>query len=954
MSYQAFLSYSHAADDQLAPALQSALQRFAKPWYRRRALRIFRDKTSLSANPALWPAIERALVEAEHLLLLASPEAASSPWVAREVAWWLEHRSGDTLLVVLTGGDLAWDPAAGDFDWQRTSALAASLRGRFPEEPLYVDLRWAKASTDLSLRHSLFRAAILDLAAPLHGRPKDELDGEDVRQHRRTRAVTAAALLAILALAGAAGYEALLAIRQRDEAVRQRGIAVQAQGFAQEQQRHAERERDRAERAAVAERQAREAEARQRQIAEDKRREAEREKNLAVARQLATQSDLLATKAAQTVDLLELRALLAAESLRRSPDFEDRHAVDTSLDGLPARTVRLAYAPTGYEKITFSADGRRLAVAQEKTVWVFDPASGAVVLRVPLPEAIESLALSPDGRRLAVGAFQGSALIVDTSTGARLATISTPRLVKALAWSPDGQHLVLGTYDGTVQLSATSSGGVLWSVRQKATVQVLAFSPDGRLVVASCEDATSHLLDAANGHEIGALAGTAPVQGIAFHPFGKLAATANGSGTVGLFKMPEGTKKDEIPEPPPADFAAAGSHDGVTVAFSRDGTYLATTGGSGTVRIFDLHGGGLGLAAPARRWDHQGYLVALAFAGDGRLLAANEKGRVLAFEPGLALPLGLAGEVLSEDGSALVSGMDWKATLYATATGERRFQHPDIEPLVALSADGRILAAPERYGRGRVRVFALPGGAESPAILAAGEVQALILSGDGGRLALRTEDGLVQLFATATGRELARWPGLPQGPLALSRDGRSLARAEAAGVRIVDLASGREATWRGSGAVPGTTVTVLAWSRDGRSVAVGMADGAVRILDRTTLSARAGLFANGVAALAWSPDGRHLAAGGGDGHRVGEVHVFETATGRQVARLVSSVAVSALAFGPGGSLVTLAEEHVEHRLWRSADLVEEACSRLTRNLTREEWRQYLGGEAYLKTCPGLP
>ena len=59
MLYKAFISYSHAADDRLAPALQSALHSFAKPWYRLRAIRVFRDKTSLSVNPALWPSIER-------------------------------------------------------------------------------------------------------------------------------------------------------------------------------------------------------------------------------------------------------------------------------------------------------------------------------------------------------------------------------------------------------------------------------------------------------------------------------------------------------------------------------------------------------------------------------------------------------------------------------------------------------------------------------------------------------------------------------------------------------------------------------------------------------------------------------------------------------------------------------------------------------------------------------
>ena len=35
-AYAAFISYSHAVDGKLAPAIHMALQRFAKPWYRRR------------------------------------------------------------------------------------------------------------------------------------------------------------------------------------------------------------------------------------------------------------------------------------------------------------------------------------------------------------------------------------------------------------------------------------------------------------------------------------------------------------------------------------------------------------------------------------------------------------------------------------------------------------------------------------------------------------------------------------------------------------------------------------------------------------------------------------------------------------------------------------------------------------------------------------------------------
>ena len=55
--YDASISYSHSADRPLAVAVQTGLQQFAKPWYQRRALRVFRDESSLSATPELWPTI---------------------------------------------------------------------------------------------------------------------------------------------------------------------------------------------------------------------------------------------------------------------------------------------------------------------------------------------------------------------------------------------------------------------------------------------------------------------------------------------------------------------------------------------------------------------------------------------------------------------------------------------------------------------------------------------------------------------------------------------------------------------------------------------------------------------------------------------------------------------------------------------------------------------------------
>src|SRR3954466_4783603 len=87
--YNAFISYNHSTDSNLAAALQSALHRFAKPWYKLRALHIFRDQTNLGLNPALWSRVRGALVQSLFSLLLASPEAGISLWVAKEAEYWL-------------------------------------------------------------------------------------------------------------------------------------------------------------------------------------------------------------------------------------------------------------------------------------------------------------------------------------------------------------------------------------------------------------------------------------------------------------------------------------------------------------------------------------------------------------------------------------------------------------------------------------------------------------------------------------------------------------------------------------------------------------------------------------------------------------------------------------------------------------------------------------------------
>jgi hypothetical protein len=237
-TYAAFLSYSHAADELLAPRLQSGLQRFAKPWWKRRALRIFRDEASLSANPHLWSSITRALDDSGWFVLLLSPDAAASEWVNREVEYWLDRKGPDRIIPVVTDGEFAWVDGNVVSD-----AAPPALRGAFSDEPRWVDLRFARSEEQLDLKNPRFSAAVADIASAVRGVPKDELESEEVRQHRRTvrTAWAVAAVVTLFAMIAAAA--ALFALDQRDdaqaaaEAEAEQRLAAEAARAAEELQR---------------------------------------------------------------------------------------------------------------------------------------------------------------------------------------------------------------------------------------------------------------------------------------------------------------------------------------------------------------------------------------------------------------------------------------------------------------------------------------------------------------------------------------------------------------------------------------------------------------------------------------------------------------------------------------------------------------------------------------------
>ena len=209
--YDVFISYSHRADATVARTIESGLKNMGRRWNERRALEVFRDEASLSASPHLWQTLADRLDSSRYAVVLLSPEAAESQWVNQEIEHFLGNHDEENLLLALTAGTIEWDNQASGWTNDST-AVPPNLRGRLTTEPCWVDLRWAREITDLDVRDTRFRGAVATLAAPVHGLSKDELEGEDIRQHRRFVRLRRGAVGALVLLVFALGVASIMAL----------------------------------------------------------------------------------------------------------------------------------------------------------------------------------------------------------------------------------------------------------------------------------------------------------------------------------------------------------------------------------------------------------------------------------------------------------------------------------------------------------------------------------------------------------------------------------------------------------------------------------------------------------------------------------------------------------------------------------------------------------------------
>ena len=103
-------------------------------------------------------------------------------------------------MIGVTEGTILWDESKNDFDWQWTDCLSENLKEQFNEQPLFVDFREVKSKLDLSSENPDFRKKAAVFAASIHGKPLNDLYGEDVRIRRNTVRITTAIIMLLIGL----------------------------------------------------------------------------------------------------------------------------------------------------------------------------------------------------------------------------------------------------------------------------------------------------------------------------------------------------------------------------------------------------------------------------------------------------------------------------------------------------------------------------------------------------------------------------------------------------------------------------------------------------------------------------------------------------------------------------------------------------------------------------------
>jgi tRNA A-37 threonylcarbamoyl transferase component Bud32 len=286
-----------------------------------------------------------------------------------------------------------------------------------------------------------------------------------------------------------------------------------------------------------------------------------------------------------------------------------------------------------------------------------------------------------------------------------------------------------------------------------------------------------------------------------------------------------------------------GPKGGGQLAFSPDGSRIATASQDGKVQVWDVASG----KEEATAEGHRDGANCVAFSPDGTRLASGGKDRAVRF---------------------------WDAT-----SGKETLRALDTtgEVLgVAFSPDGSLVAAAARGkdDSGEVRVWR---GATGKMVLSFDALKApaagVAFSLNGKRLAVAVRDGTVKAWEVATGKDLytiRAHEGAAEA-VAFGAEGRLASAGADKLVKVWDAATGQPAFTVRDHA---DAVLGVAWSPDGKRLASVGRDDTVRVWDADTGHLLL-TFKDSHLSVAWSPDGRLLASFTRDG----AVKVWEGSAG---------------------------------------------------------------------------
>jgi WD40 repeat protein len=531
------------------------------------------------------------------------------------VDWWLRNRSASHLLIVWTDGELSWDRAAQDFDWSRTTALPRRLQKAFPEEPNYLDLRFAKHSEHLVLRHPEFRDAVARLSATLQGRSLDDMIGEDIQQHEKMLRLARYSAIGLVTLVLGAVVAAFLAKQARDIAVGERKVRVDVEN--QEQGTKMSRE-----------------------VAEQARALLASDHDLAI---------LLAAEAAGRYPTPE------AQSVLRESLFEQL-APKLTLAGHAGGTYVAQFTPDGQRVITGGADkmarvwesdsgkmiielhghtdgvtgldvgsdGKRILTSSQydHSARLWDAASGRSLVEIKQDRLAFAL-LSPNAKQILAVAEEGDAVLWDAGSGERLRKLTSPYAqmrnasqVYSARFSPDGNRVAMVDWQPVVCEVATGKT-VLQLEGHTSQVRDIAYSPDGQWLVTASEDHTARVWLSGMTKSTAVLAHDAEVTFAMYSPDGRSIITGTSDHVLHVWDATTRVKLSDIDVQPNqlAEFA-----------LSPDGNFLVAALEEHTARVFETRTG----ATVAELTGHTGPVRSPAFSplDSRRIVTADLDGKV--------------------------------------------------------------------------------------------------------------------------------------------------------------------------------------------------------------------------------------------------------------------------------------------------------------------------------------